>query len=375
MCVIIDKPEGVEFGESDLLLAIENNGDGFGWMSADGKGKIIHGKSIKFNPNRIITKMNKELRDTRALFHLRYRTSGIVKKEQCHPFKILDHKVHGVDLFGMHNGTFQDYKQYAGKDTNDTEAFFDKFLKELFVKYGPGIMQDPLMVELLEQKIGVSNKVSLLDGNGNVVHLNESKGDTRHGCWVSNTYSFRPNYRTPINNAYQGGGNWNYNQSNDRYTHKTNKDLDRVYDASKKMYVDRKHHALANIRGGRIFPYADQAAKAVEDAWQKVLKDKGSAPTKPSTVPNVPAKSSVVKLLDKPVTLEPTPTTTPTPSKEYKDLIGQDNTYDNDEVTDSLTETIEQIKLYSDLMDEDEIENWVYDNPEAAARLLHELLN
>lgn len=205
MCVIIDKPEGLEFPEGDILSACEVNPEGFGWMTAK-NGSVQFGKTTDFTPEDIVKFMDK-MKDQHALFHFRFNTAGETNQENCHPFKVLDRKKDGKDLLLMHNGTISNCKpdfnaSKKRKQFSDTRIFSEEVLRPLLLKYGIGALTDKIILELLEDYIGGSSKVALLDGSGNVFKLNGEEGSERHGCWVSNQYSFNRSHRKPYQTPY-----------------------------------------------------------------------------------------------------------------------------------------------------------------------------
>jgi hypothetical protein len=209
MCLIIDKPEGILFPEDDILSAVAVNDEGFGFMWAE-DGVVRFEKGIKYEPEDIV-KIIEAFKDKHALFHMRYNTAGESNQSNCHPFKVLDKRVHGHDLFLMHNGTIgkctPGYNAPpARKALSDTKIFAEEVLRPLLAKYGPEALDNRVLRELVEEFIGSGSKVVLLDGTGAVIRLNGDKGDERHGCWVSNTYSFNRTHRVPaVTNTYGYG--------------------------------------------------------------------------------------------------------------------------------------------------------------------------
>jgi len=226
MCVIIHKPAGVGFEEDDIRCAETNNSDGFGYMYYDPeRDKIIASKSTKTDIEDII-KIFERLKDYEACFHFRFKTKGEIIDSQCHPFKVLDKKKHGVDMYFMHNGTITN----AGITGNesDTQAFNRNYLKPILSKK-PSLLNTKAMQELIADFISRGSKLCFMYGKGRVVKINESAGAERNGCWVSNEYSFRTGYRsskntqattrtygnnTTGNGYYNGGGNTGYATGN-----------------------------------------------------------------------------------------------------------------------------------------------------------------
>lgn len=211
MCVIIDKPAGIDFDRDDLLLAYQNNPHGFGFMFYDEQsGRIFARKSNDWTDESIADWMAQQT-DKHLVVHYRYKTKGEIKDSQCHPFKILDKKRNGMDMYFMHNGTIS-HVEIKGKES-DTQAFNRHFLQPILRK-NPLIVETEAFKTLIEKFIGWSRLVIMYD-NGKIIKFNEDKGDELHGCWVSNDYSFKDGYRYPKKsnttyptygaNGYQGG--------------------------------------------------------------------------------------------------------------------------------------------------------------------------
>lgn len=199
MCVIIHKPIGETFDRDDLMLAYENNKDGFGYMYHDPDAGILKaGKSTDWTPEQIADAIG-HLTDYNAVFHYRYRTKGEIVNSQCHPFKVLDKKRDGVDMYFMHNGTISDAGE-QGKES-DTQAFNARYLKPL-LRSNPNMIYSPAFQHIVEKFISQHSKLVFMFGDGEVIKFNEEQGYERHNCWVSNEYSFRPDYRYPVKNQY-----------------------------------------------------------------------------------------------------------------------------------------------------------------------------
>lgn len=320
MCLIIDKPKGILFPEEDILSAVAVNDEGFGFMWAE-DGQVRFEKGDNYTPEDIVAVV-KEMEDTHALFHMRYNTAGVTNQVNCHPFKVLDKRVHGSDLFLMHNGTINKCRpgttaNAKRKAMSDSRIFAEEVLRPLLAQYGPSALDNLVLKGLLEDYIGAGNKVVLLDGDGNVTKLNEAQGNKKHGCWVSNVYSFNRAHRTPATNIY------GYN----RYT-----------------------------QGGNTGPngaWETNWAREQREASEKAAALKDTSPTNGKAVVTLvqpPKKEETLKL----------------PSKEALE----------DAPKDILPEFSELEYFLSNPMyvTEDDIENFVYDNPDEAVELIYELL-
>lgn len=195
MCVIIHKPKDVTFPEEDIRLAFENNPHGFGYVYYD--PELDHMKCEKSVDYKIedILKIFKDLVPYETVFHFRWKTHGAQTDKECHPFRILSKKHHNFDMFMTHNGVISGMKI---KDNNesDTQAFIRAYIKPL-MKVDPMLLEMEPFQEMLYKYIGTSNKLCFMYGKGDVMIINPSAGAQRHGCWVSNEYSFRASYRAP----------------------------------------------------------------------------------------------------------------------------------------------------------------------------------
>ncbi len=209
MCVIIHKPAGVGFKEEDIRCAFDNNPDGFGFMYYHPeRDKLIARKMVGLGEDDII-KIFENLKPFDAVIHYRFRTVGAVVDAQCHPFKILDKKKHGVDMYFMHNGTVNNTSMRL-KGESDTQCFNRTVLKPILAKT-PSLVRTPAFQHIIQDYIGTHSKLCFMYGKGKVIKINESAGSERNGCWVSNNYSFQDGYRTnkaasTTRNAYGGTG-------------------------------------------------------------------------------------------------------------------------------------------------------------------------
>ncbi len=213
MCVIIHKPAGVAFPEKDIRLANQNNPHGFGYVYYDPqKDRLICKKSTEWTEDEIVA-IFESLVDYEAVIHFRYRTQGAQTTKECHPFRVTSTKYQQEDIFFAHNGTISGLTP-KDKDESDTQAFNRIILKPL-LKDHPDLLEEYAFQVLLDDFIGAS-KLCFMYGQGNVVIINEGAGAQRAGCWVSNEYSFRHNYRN--SNLHTGTTTTTYNRPNTGYT-------------------------------------------------------------------------------------------------------------------------------------------------------------
>jgi hypothetical protein len=110
-----------------------------------------------------------------AVLHFRIRTHGLVDKANTHPHRINDR------VAIAHNGILSSYG--TGKHVSDTGLFVKLVLSQLPKNWwdNTGIQR------LLEDAIGVSNKMVLMTNTGRVQIYNEPAGEWEDGAWYSNT--------------------------------------------------------------------------------------------------------------------------------------------------------------------------------------------
>ena len=104
MCLITIEPAGEILSRTNKLHSLRRNSDGFGYMYAD-KGRI-HAYKSKTMAHREIVKLSKNNKALQLITHHRMITRGNGSVDMCHPFRVLNYKEHGIDVFMMHNGTF-----------------------------------------------------------------------------------------------------------------------------------------------------------------------------------------------------------------------------------------------------------------------------
>ena len=339
MCVIIDKPEGLGFDEDDLLSAIHVNPEGFGWMYAK-EGAVTFGKGLKFTPEGISKFINTDLKDTRALFHFRYNTVGETTQEMCHPFKVLDKRVNGTDMFLMHNGTIYNCKpgikeSKARQELSDTKIFATEILRPLLVKYGVDALDDPFIHQALEEYIGDTSKVVLLNGDGAVYSLNKGKGAERNGCWVSNEYSFNRSHRDPPK-AYGGNYGAMYNGK---------------WESS---FLRNKREAEEKLALNKLSSTIPPVGKAVVKLQPTVGESLGRVgPT--LVVPPLGKDKDTTTLAS-----------FDDPPFESKDEEDTEDTY-------SFSAEVDHYLNHMDYLTKKDIEYFVYDSPDEAVELIYEL--
>lgn len=190
MCVILYNESGTKLNKNHLEIAYNNNPHGYGIMWAeDGRINTIKGVCDFDQIWQIINMLNGM---TYAL-HFRWRTTGKISEEQCHPFQVLDKDKHGIDLCMMHNGTIFSIPQHPEK--SDTQIFAEKFSNKILEK-------DPNFnfgyFHKLENAVGKHNKMVFMSSDNRTFFANKDLGKVIDNVWFSNTYSLQTGYRKNI---------------------------------------------------------------------------------------------------------------------------------------------------------------------------------
>jgi predicted glutamine amidotransferase len=218
MCVIIAKPSNAtSFDKTDLTSAASVNPDGWGVSYVkDGKIEIYRSFNPKGNESEEIIEWFEKLKDAEAVFHLRFSTAGAKNEDNCHPFLIeLSDK---EQIAFHHNGTISE----TGSDSarSDTKWVADEILPKLLKAYvdpetGFLDINNHSLHFILTKIAGAGSKFALHSNVQGVLLINAKAGDQRHGCWVSNTYSFNASHRTKYTGVYA------YSSSKDSATSST----------------------------------------------------------------------------------------------------------------------------------------------------------
>lgn len=189
MCLIIAPGRD---GKAALLprdafdFAYPRNDDGLGGMYVE-DGRVKHFKLLgmkKDEEYEFMQKMVEEHPD--IIFHMRYKTHGVIIPSLCHPFRILHKNRHGRDLFFMHNGILGNFGKDLRYGQSDTTNFKDKILIPLLTR-NPDALDDPEIFGAIE-KMTVGSRLLFLDSNGKVYRTSASSWNERYGLTLSNTY-------------------------------------------------------------------------------------------------------------------------------------------------------------------------------------------
>lgn len=191
MCLIGYNPFGMKLSKSLLRTAYDNNPHGFGFVWLDDDNELSSLKKVSdFSSfwNNILN-----LEGSSYAFHLRWRTTGDISIERCHPFKILNKKEHGFDLYMMHNGTISelqvdDYKSDSEVYSNLLTGFYESNF------YNRPLQDFYSFVENNKSLLGDQNKILFMTSSTSKI-INKDQGFILDDVWFSNYYSFVETFR------------------------------------------------------------------------------------------------------------------------------------------------------------------------------------
>ena len=225
MCLILAKETGAQLDYDKIEQAVLNNPDGWGVVIPQYPNPAFVRRFLNKDgtkPDEVL-KFLDEVGDQELFLHLRFTTKGETSLSNCHPFQVTTRRSHGQQVYLMHNGTLNDYSS-KGSDS-DTRVFVESYVRPLAERFiahdkSATLLGDSLFTEVIDLKIPVSNKVLMIDEMGNFVRMGgqgeEFKDKNGKKWWVSNTYSFKPNYRTQ--GSYSSYGS--YNVYTNKWNHK-----------------------------------------------------------------------------------------------------------------------------------------------------------
>ncbi len=180
MCVVCFTPPNIKVRKKLLKECFNNNPDGIGfaYCAPDGSETIIKKGYFSFRKFWFDYREVQEL-NTPTLIHFRIATSGQIDEENCHPWMI--DRNHAL----VHNGVLEHKIGWKSDDTSDTGLFTKHFLKPIF-ESNPNLWLQPSFKWLLEESIGLTNKIVILRNDGEFRIFNEKAGEWFEGTWFSN---------------------------------------------------------------------------------------------------------------------------------------------------------------------------------------------
>lgn len=173
MCVIVLQPAGLELSGNKFRNCWKRNSDGGGYCFAF-EGTVVVRKGF-FNMKEMLDsyRLDREAHlDSPFIIHFRISTSGQIDEENTHPHLVRE------DLAIAHNGHIMGW---GSKDKSDTLRFTLKVLKHL----PDGWETNHAILELLGGYLN-TDKMVLLNGEGEYSIVNEVRGEECGGLWFSN---------------------------------------------------------------------------------------------------------------------------------------------------------------------------------------------
>lgn len=220
MCVIIQRDKGITIPYDKIKTACTINQDGYGFIVNDrDKFEVIKKCDSKGNDADEVYKLLEDAKDCNIALHLRFRTAGKIDYDNTHPYQVLSKADDGVDLWFMHNGTLNNFKQFNtdySDSRNLTNVVLKPLLRTAFDKYGEEYLGQEYLHLILKHLKNDTSAFTLNDSFGTRLILPSTLSKEFEGWWASNEYSFRETHTrytqntttyTPINRGH-GAGNF-----------------------------------------------------------------------------------------------------------------------------------------------------------------------
>lgn len=262
MCLIAYKPnEDATFTEEQFDRMIFQNSDGLGLMYRTVDNRIAVIKTMGSDKKkRAIYRKYKDI--SHYAMHARIRTHGETNMDNCHPYEILNKdKGDPIDLFLMHNGVITHAPNIDVK-MSDTWNFIEGVLKPIAKANLDLIWNNKAIQKMLEEFIGYSKLLLMRsdDVESPILILNEQKGSTVEGVWLSNTYS------QPVKHHVTNYG-YNNNTTGNTITYAGNTNRNPLAIQSIREQVTREHKDYSDVYYGGGTNYAE---------WWTTNKDKSA---------------------------------------------------------------------------------------------------
>jgi len=223
MCIIVYKPEGVNFPTKKVFKECFNNnphGAGFAYIE-NGQVKIQKGYMGFTSFNKALRQVRMRIGDKSPyVLHFRISTQAGERPDCCHPFPLsskmddLRQLTFSSDYAVAHNGIIDLTSSYSKTVTySDTMEFITNYLSLIIDK--PTFYKDKKKVTLIDRLI--DSKMAILDKSGHCTLIGTFVEEG--GVFYSNTtykspkYSFQDSYPYRYT-AYEYGAWRNYNEEN-----------------------------------------------------------------------------------------------------------------------------------------------------------------
>lgn len=174
-CLAVWKPKGVMISKKWLNNAFQNNDDGAGFAIQSGNKIEVQKGFFKFDE---FWKEFSPLQKYNAIAHFRIATHGKVETNNCHPFSMCNGKYALI-----HNGILP-IRPPKGIDESDTAHFAINILEPV-IESIPWKL--PAFTAIVEEAIGIGNKIVVLRNDGERWIFNEDQGSWDNKSWFSNT--------------------------------------------------------------------------------------------------------------------------------------------------------------------------------------------
>jgi hypothetical protein len=182
MCILIHHPVGTQFSREQLLDFFTKNSDGFGAIVKRGDTVEVMKSIGTFEE--INELYNDQVAGHESVIHFRMKTHGAIDIANCHPYEVVP------SVWMAHNGILSTGNQKDPK-MSDTWHYIQDFLKPL-LEYDPRLIHNTGFQKMVGSHIGASNKFAFMNGEGEVVLINETSGVWHEEIWYSNTYAWTP---------------------------------------------------------------------------------------------------------------------------------------------------------------------------------------
>lgn len=192
MCLIVSRPADATFPIEQLEVAHFSNPHGVGFMWP-GRTRIQVAKianPITFQEvGDLYESVLKRSAGKPLAIHFRWATHGLKDEENTHPYKILDKKKSGMDLYMMHNGVIPRVST-AASNFSDTWHYAQSHLLPVLQEFPELIWAEWFQSEI-GLAIGKGNKLLFMDNEGKQAFINYKQGHLAEdtGCWLSNSAS------------------------------------------------------------------------------------------------------------------------------------------------------------------------------------------
>ena len=192
MCLVVYTDDKKKLNWDVLESGHWGNSDGWGIMYPDGeKVRVARGFYPKLDESWEKFKKTMDFipEGVQVGIHFRIRTHGVKELVNCHPFKILDKKLHGHDLYLMHNGTISGMDlDHKDDPRSDTAIFAEEFMRPM-LKGNPKFMDTLRWQKVVRDIVGHGSRLLFMRGDGSHWIYNKTNGTERDGVWYSNSYS------------------------------------------------------------------------------------------------------------------------------------------------------------------------------------------